>query len=101
MMGEASTHSSNVSNYQKRRLTLMKKFVPIHIIFSYMSLFVLFTLLLLNETSLASTTPQVSAGTNHRLALKSDGTVWAWGGNTYGQLGDGTTSDKTTPTQVS
>ena len=83
----------------------MKKFVPIHIIFSYMSLFVslfvVFKSLLLNNTSLASATPQVSAGSNHRLALKSDGTVWAWGGNTYGQLGDGTTSDRTTPTQVS
>ena len=34
-------------------------------------------------------------------ALKSDGTVWAWGGNNYGQLGDGTTTDKLTPIQVS
>ncbi|HZD60824.1 MAG TPA: RCC1 repeat-containing protein, partial [Anaerolineae bacterium] len=38
----------------------------------------------------------------HSLALKSDGTVWAWGGNWYGQLGDGTTTMyKTTPVQVS
>src|SRR3989339_660349 len=83
----------------------MKKFVPIHIIFSYMSLFVslfvVFTSLLLNNTSLASATPQVSAGSNHRLALKSDGTVWAWGGNEYGQLGDGTTTNRKTPIQVS
>ncbi|HEX7713521.1 MAG TPA: RCC1 domain-containing protein [Bacillota bacterium] len=35
------------------------------------------------------------------LALKSDGTVWAWGMNTYGQLGDGTTTDsRTIPVQV-
>ncbi|WP_274653737.1 RCC1 domain-containing protein [Paenibacillus humicola] len=31
----------------------------------------------------------VAAGTTHNLALKSDGTVWAWGRDTYGQLGDG------------
>lgn len=36
----------------------------------------------------------------HSLALKSDGTVWAWGNNSYGQLGDGTTTNRTTPVQV-
>jgi len=33
--------------------------------------------------------------------LKSDGTVWAWGYNYYGQLGDGTTTQRLTPVQVS
>src|SRR5690606_37773733 len=41
-----------------------------------------------------------AAGGNHSLALKSDGTVWAWGYNNYGQLGDGTTGNKTTPITV-
>jgi len=43
---------------------------------------------------------EISAGYNHVLALKSDGTVLAWGNNSFGQLGDGTTTGKDTPTQV-
>src|SRR3990167_9473446 len=43
----------------------------------------------------------VAGGYYHSLALKSDGTVWAWGWNGYGQLGDGTTTIRKTPVQVS
>jgi alpha-tubulin suppressor-like RCC1 family protein len=42
----------------------------------------------------------VAAGDHHTLALKSDGTVWAWGGNSYGQLGIGNKDDHTVPYQV-
>lgn len=42
----------------------------------------------------------VAAGYNHSLALKTDGTLWAWGDNTGGQLGDGTGSDAATPRLV-
>lgn len=34
------------------------------------------------------------------VGLKSDGTVWAWGGNGHGQLCDGTTTDSSTPKQI-
>lgn len=34
---------------------------------------------------------EISAKREHWLALASDGTVWAWGANAYGQLGNGTT----------
>ncbi len=44
-----------------------------------------------------STKPMISAGGKHSVALKSDGTVWAWGANYQGQLGDGTTEGKDTP----
>jgi alpha-tubulin suppressor-like RCC1 family protein len=43
---------------------------------------------------------QVEAGFYHTLALKSDGTVWAWGWNQYGQLGDNSITDRPTPVQV-
>jgi len=44
---------------------------------------------------------QVAEGRGFVLALKSDGTVWAWGSNSQGQLGDGTTTNRTRPVQVS
>lgn len=41
-----------------------------------------------------------SAGENHTIATRSDTTLWTWGANESGQLGDGTTIDKTQPTQI-
>ena len=46
------------------------------------------------------TTSPVSAGSFYTVDVKSDGTVWAWGYSNYGQLGDGTTTDRFTPVQV-
>ncbi len=34
------------------------------------------------------------------MGIKTDGTLWGWGNNTYGQLGDGTNIDKNIPTQI-
>ncbi len=42
----------------------------------------------------------ISAGRYHSMALKSDGTVWTWGRNETGQLGDNTLVHKLTPVQV-
>jgi hypothetical protein len=39
-----------------------------------------------------------SAGSG--FSLDGDGTVWAWGYNDHGQLGDGTTQDRPSPVQV-
>ena len=43
---------------------------------------------------------QVSAGGRHSLALGSDGNAYAWGSNAQGQLGNGTTTNRTTPVMV-
>jgi alpha-tubulin suppressor-like RCC1 family protein len=42
----------------------------------------------------------ITAGGNHTVALKSDGTLWAWGDNGWGQLGIGTDDDANTPQPV-
>ena len=42
----------------------------------------------------------VAAGESHTLALGSDGRVWAWGLNSYGQLGNGNNAPQTTPVLV-
>jgi hypothetical protein len=42
----------------------------------------------------------IAGGSYHTVALKSDGTVWAWGRNASGQLGNGTTTDISTPVEV-
>ncbi len=42
----------------------------------------------------------ISTGDSFCIAIKDDGTLWTWGYNSLGQLGDGTFQDKNTPTQI-
>lgn len=42
---------------------------------------------------------KVSGGT-HVVAVKTDGTLWTWGRNSYGQLGEGSTNSRASPGQV-
>ncbi len=42
----------------------------------------------------------IAAGLYHTVALKSDGTLWAWGDNSSGELGDGTTNNQSSPEQI-
>jgi DNA polymerase IIIc chi subunit len=40
---------------------------------------------------------QVACGGNHTTAIKTDGTLWTWGYNAYGQIGDNTAVNRSTP----
>jgi alpha-tubulin suppressor-like RCC1 family protein len=53
------------------------------------------------ETVYLQSVSAIAAGDAFTLALKADGTVWAWGSNGAGQLGDGTTTDSSFPVRVS
>jgi len=43
---------------------------------------------------------QVSCGNQTTAAIKTDGTLWTWGANDYGQLGDGTATNRSSPVQT-
>jgi alpha-tubulin suppressor-like RCC1 family protein len=49
---------------------------------------------------LGTTAVEVAAGVFHTCARKADGSLWCWGRNAYGQLGDGTLLDRASPVQV-
>jgi alpha-tubulin suppressor-like RCC1 family protein len=62
-----------------------------------------------NQTKYSSPVQTVSGGTNwkiskahgrHCSAIKTDNTLWLWGWNEYGELGDGTTTHRSSPVQI-
>ena len=62
-------------------------------------LFIVLFLLIITQIN-AQCWQSISALKFHRLALKTEGTLWSWGSNQNGQLGDGTYIDKNVPTQI-
>ena len=62
----------------------------------YALLFAAISVALAQPTTVVS----VNAGGSHSMYVKSDNTLWAMGSNDYGQLGDGTTTSRSTPAQV-
>jgi alpha-tubulin suppressor-like RCC1 family protein len=43
---------------------------------------------------------QVSTGTGTTVGIRTNGTIWAWGCNQHGQLGDNTLVDRSSPVSV-
>jgi alpha-tubulin suppressor-like RCC1 family protein len=43
---------------------------------------------------------KIASGYNHTAAIKTDGSLWLWGQNSSGQLGDGTTIHRSSPVQI-
>jgi len=61
------------------------------------------TVFLLGSTSFTPTVPsytQVGLGISYTMALRNDNTLWTWGLNNNGQLGDATSINKSSPVQV-
>ena len=52
------------------------------------------------ESTASTNWSAIATSGDHTVALKSDGTLWAWGLNHWGQLGDGTNNNKNIPTQI-
>ncbi len=52
------------------------------------------------KLSWASAQPNIAGGFYQTIAPKSDGTVWAWGWNKHGQLGNGTNTNSNLPVRV-
>lgn len=63
--------------------------------------FLLFTVLLsLNMVWGQGCWKEISCGNNFTIGIKNDGTLWAWGRNNFGQLGNGNNVDQLIPVQV-
>ena len=42
----------------------------------------------------------IDTGTFHSCGIRTDRSLWCWGGNDDGQLGDGTTTGSTSPVEI-
>ena len=75
---------------------MKKRFGFINILF--VAVFILAFFSLMDITW--AVTPQIAAGQYHSIVIMPNGTLWAWGENFLGELGDGTTLNRSSPVQV-
>ena len=52
------------------------------------------------DWQVVSTGGDLISGNGHTCALKKEGSVWCWGNNSFSQLGDGTSANKSKPVQI-
>lgn len=62
--------------------------------------FIYFLIFIGTKQTHAQCWKKISASLAHTIAIKTDGTLWSWGSNLYGELGDGTSVDKYSPIQI-
>jgi len=55
---------------------------------------------LTNWSQVAASRGNISSSNNHTASIKTDGTLWTWGRNSSGQLGDGTVVNRSSPVQI-
>lgn len=55
---------------------------------------------ILVQLGIATNWQTIAGSEKHTVSLKNDGTLWTWGNNIYGQLGDGTNVKKIIPVQI-
>lgn len=79
----------------------MRKFTKSRFAIStFIFLFIFIKFIVAPDISQCDVTPKIATGWDHSFVIKADGTLWAWGQNTAGQLGDGTTIDRFSPVPV-
>ena len=57
-------------------------------------------IMIMDNVVSVSTSSSCHGGQSHTMAIRSDGSLWAWGSNDHGQLGDGTTVSRLSPVRV-
>jgi alpha-tubulin suppressor-like RCC1 family protein len=71
----------------------------VHIMKNYL-IYISIIILLTSNICFSQCWQKISKGLNFTIAIKSDGSLWAWGSNSSYQLGDGTNINKNIPTQI-
>lgn len=57
-------------------------------------------IIFMNKNNAESKIKRIVSSGHHAVVLKDDGSVWTWGRNVEGQLGDGTQVNRSNPVQV-